>query len=182
MVLFGCVDAKQQIEYRAMRDTIRQRGTLRMALVPAIFLGWAATAVATWSVITLGISTVVPLLVLAAGFEAVFALHINVERIGRYVQTFHEENGGWEQVAMMFGQRFPASGPDPLFAQLFVFGVSVNLLPVVLGGELPEIVVLSVIHLALIFRIRTARSAAAKQRAEDLQRFTELRSAAPPPS
>ena len=175
MVLFGCLDVRQQIEYRALRDTIRQRGTLRMALVPLIFAGWGALAVATWSTIALGISTLFPLLVLAAGFEALFALHLNVERIGRYLQAFHEENGGWEQVAMQFGQRFPASGPDPLFAQLFVFGTSLNLLPVVLGGELPEIVVVSIVHLALIYRIRTARSAASKQRQEDLQRYTELR-------
>ena len=31
-------------EYRTLRDTIRQRGTARMVLVPVTFIGWAATA------------------------------------------------------------------------------------------------------------------------------------------
>jgi hypothetical protein len=168
---------REQTEYAVMRDTIRQRGTTRMVLVPVIFIGWAASAVATAAVITVGLSTLVPLLVLAAGFEAVFALHMNVERIGRYLQVFHERDGGWEQVASAYAQRFRASGPDPLFAQLFVFAASVNFLPVALGGETVEYVVLAIPHLLLIYRIRSARSAAARQREEDLQRYTELRQA-----
>ena len=43
-----------------MRDTIRQRGTARMVLVPVIFIGWAAIAVATAAVITVALSTIVP--------------------------------------------------------------------------------------------------------------------------
>ena len=146
-----------------------------MVIVPVVFIGWAATAVATAAVITVALSTLVPLLVLAAGFEAVFALHMNVERIGRYLQVFHEQGDGWEQIAMTFGQRFPGSGPDPLFAQLFVFGVSVNFLPAALGGELLEVAIIAVLHLGLVYRIRTARAAAAKQRLEDLERFQQLR-------
>lgn len=157
-----------------MRETIRQRGTARMVLVPFVFLGWAATAVATWAAISVGISTLLPLLVLSAGFEAIFALHMNVERIGRYLQVFHEADGGWEQVAMEYGKRFPGTGPDPLFAQLFVFGVSANFLPVI-GGEYVEMVVMTILHLAAIYRIRTARRAATKQREEDLERFSQLR-------
>ena len=168
------MDQRQNTEYAALRDTIRQRGTARMALVPLIFIGWAATAIATAAVITVAISTLVPLIVLVAGFETLFALHMNVERIGRYLQVFHEADGGWEQVAMAFGQRFPG-GPDPLFAQLFVFAISMNFLPVVLGGELPEIVVLAVLHLLAVYRIRMARGAARRQRVEDLQRFQSLR-------
>ena len=161
-----------------MRDTIRQRGTARMVLVPLLFVGWAGTAVATAAVITVGLSTLVPLLVLAAGFEAVLALHLNVERIGRYLQVFHEREGGWEQVAMAYGQSFPGSGPDPLFTQLFVFGVSVNFLPAALGGEPLEIAVVAIVHLALVYRIRMARTRAGRQRAEDLERFEQLRTQA----
>ena len=169
---------RQLAEYRALRETIRQRGSLRMTLVPVIFLGWAATAIATAAVITVAISTLVPLLVLVAGFETVFALHINVERIGRYLQVFHESDGGWEQVAMAFGERPGARAPDPLFAQLFVFGISLNLLPVLLGGEPPEIIVLAVLHLLAVYRIRMARTASRRQRSEDLQRFQSLRTPA----
>lgn len=163
-------------EYEALRETIRQRGTVRMALVPAIFVGWAATAVATGAVITVAVSTLVPLLILVAGFEAIFALHMNVERIGRYLQVFHETDGGWENVAMEYGRRYPGSGPDPLFAQIFVLAISVNFLPVVLGFEHAiELVVVLVPHLVAVYRIRMARGASARQRSDDQQRFQSLR-------
>ena len=151
-----------------------------MVLVPLTFIGWAATAVATAAVITVALSTLVPLLILAAGFDAIFALHMNVERIGRYIQVFHEREGGWEHVAMNYGRRFPASGPDPLFAQLFVFGVSVNFIPAALGGEPIEVAVIAAAHLLVVYRIRSGRSAAARQRVDDLQRFEQLRAESNP--
>ena len=169
---------KSTAEYEALRDTIRQRGTVRMVLVPVIFIGWAVTAVATAAIITVPISTLVPLLVLVAGFEAIYALHINVERIGRYLQVFHEQDGGWENVAMAFGQRFPGSGPDPLFAQIFVFAISVNLLPILLGFEHALELVILIPHVFAVYRIRTGRAGAARQRSEDLERFASLRDAA----
>jgi len=162
-------------EYRALRATIRERGTARMVLAPIVFVAWAATAIATTAVITVAVSTLVPLMVLAAGFEALFALHVNVERIGRYLQVFHEGDGGWEHVAMRYGQRFPASGPDPLFSRLFILAVSLNFLPAALGGAIPEIVVLVVIHLILVNRIRLARQFAASQRQEDFTKFAAIR-------
>jgi hypothetical protein len=162
-------------EYAAMRATIRERGTARMVLFPIVFIGWAGTAVATAAVITVAISTLVPLMVLAAGFEAIFALHVNVERIGRYLQVFHEAEGGWERVAMGFGRRFPGTGPDPLFSRLFVLAVSVNFLPVALGGDIAEIIIVAVLHMVLVNRIRLARQFAASQRVEDLKRFEALK-------
>src|SRR4029453_8265216 len=96
-----------------MRATIAQRGTARMILVPVTFVAWAATAIATAAVITVAISTLVPLMVLAGGFEAIFALHVNVERIGRYLQVFHEpDDTGWETVASRFGQRVAPALPE----------------------------------------------------------------------
>src|SRR6476660_6277357 len=98
---------KKDDEFRALRATIQQRGTMRMVLVPIVFIGWAGTAVATAAVITVAISTLVPLLILVAGFESVFALHVNVERIGRYLQVFHEgDEPAWENVSTRFSQRF----------------------------------------------------------------------------
>ena len=38
-------------------------------------------------------ATLLPLLALAAVFEAVFALHTGVERVGRYIQVFYESRG-----------------------------------------------------------------------------------------
>ena len=74
---------KKDDEVRLLRATIQQRGTARMVVLPIIFIGWAGTAVATAAVITVALSTLVPLLILVAGFEAVFALNVTVERIGR---------------------------------------------------------------------------------------------------
>src|SRR5262247_592453 len=124
---------KKDDEFRILRATIQQRGTARMVVLPIVFIGWAGTAVATAAVITVAVSTLVPLLVLVAGFEAIFALHVNVERIGRYLQVFHEPEGGWEHVAMEYGQRFSGAGPDPLSSRLFVLATSANFLPAALG-------------------------------------------------
>lgn len=169
-------DSLRELEYSAMRATIRERGTARMVIAPIVFIAWAATAVATAAVITVALGTLVPLVVLAAGFEAIFALHTNVERIGRYIQAYHEDASGWEHVAMEFGRRFPGGGADPLFARLFVIAVSINYLPAGLGGTPLELGVVAVLHLLVIYRIRSARKAAAAQRAVDLERFQSLRS------
>jgi hypothetical protein len=162
-------------EYKALRQTIQHRGTARIVVLPLVFVGWAATALGAAAVITVPVSTLVPLLVLVAGFEAIFALHVNIERIGRYLQVFHEHEGGWENVAMTFGQRFPGSGPDPLFGRLFVLATSVNFFPAALGFEsIPELVLLAIPHFVFINRIRMARAFAAGQRAQDLERFNSL--------
>lgn len=161
-------------EYIALRKTIRARGTARMILLPAVIAAWAATAIATAAVITIAISTLVPLMVLVAGFEAICALHLNVERIGRYVQVFHEGDG-WEHVAMAYGQRFGGDTPDALFSRIFVLATSVNFIPAALGGDVSEIVVLAVLHLLFINRIRVARAASARQRTQDLERFSALK-------
>jgi hypothetical protein len=167
-------EVNREAEFAALRATIRERGTARLLLVPFTFIGWAATAIAAAAVITVALSTLVPLLVLAAGFEAVYALHTNVERIGRYIQVFHEPNGGWEHVAMEFGRRFSGAGSDPLFGRLFAGAVSVNFLPATLGGTTLELVLLAVLHLVVINRIRVARAASARQRTEDLERFRAI--------
>jgi hypothetical protein len=176
-------DERIREEFAALRATIQSRGTARMVLVPVIFIGWAVTAVATAAAITVAISTLVPLMVLAAGFEAIVALNTNVERIGRYLQVFHEDavdgdlrSARWEDVAFSFSQRFPAGrGTDPLFSRLFIICISVNFLPAALGGDIPELVVLAVLHLLFVNRIRLASAAAARQRAEDLERFRALK-------
>ena len=66
---------------------------------------------ATAALASLPIAALLPLLVLAGVFEAVFALHTGVERIGRYIQVFFEAPGerAWEHTAMAFGRAFPGS-------------------------------------------------------------------------
>src|SRR5439155_3058751 len=68
-------------EYRALRATIRERGTTRVWLFVVGLAVWAALVVATAALAALPIATLLPLLLLAAVFEAVFALHVGVERI-----------------------------------------------------------------------------------------------------
>jgi hypothetical protein len=162
-------------EFSALRATIRDRGTVRMVLLPVTFGLWAGAAVATTAAIQLPITALLPLLVLAAGFESIYALHINVERIGRYLQVFHEPEGGWEHVAMTFGLRFPGKGPDALFSNLFLMATALNYLPVALGGTTPELIVGGLLHLLLALHIGTARSRASKQRALDLERFQAIK-------
>jgi len=151
-----------------------------MILLPATFALWAGTAVATTAALTLPIAALGPLLVLAAGFEAIYALHINVERIGRYIQVYHETDGGWEHVAMAFGRRFPGRGPDALFSTLFLIATALNYLPVALMSDsYLEMGAFGVLHLLLALHIGTARSRASKQRTQDLEHFTALRDEPP---
>lgn len=167
--------AVQEREFEALRATIRQRGTVRMILLPVTFGLWGGAAIATTAAVALPIATLLPLLVLAAGFEAIYALHTNVERIGRYLQVFHETDGGWEHVSMAFGERFPGQGSDALFSNLFLIATVMNYLPVALGGTVPELVAVGVLHLILALHIGTARRRASKQRQLDLERFEALR-------
>src|SRR5262245_62631901 len=99
---------------------------------PAPLAAWAAIALTTTAVIAYPIAVLLPLIVLAGGFEAIYAMHVNVERIGRYLQVFHETGGGWEHTAMAFGQRFPARGGDALFSGVFLMATALNYLPMAL--------------------------------------------------
>jgi hypothetical protein len=169
------VSTREDSEYQALRATIRERGTARMLLLPIAIGLWAAAAIATTAVVALPIAALGPLVVLAAGFESIYALHLNVERIGRYLQVFHERDGGWEHVAMAFGQRYPRGGPDALFSAIFLVATALNYLPVALGGAPPELIVAGVLHLLLALRIGTARRRVARQRRVDLERFQAIK-------
>jgi hypothetical protein len=171
------VTAREQEEYRALRATIRERGTARVCLFVVGLLAWAAVSVATAALASAPVATFVPLLVLAATFEAVLALHVGVERLGRYVQVFFETDGpGWEHAAMSFGRPAGAIAIDPLFSAPFAFAALLNAVPIL--GMSPvgvELAVVGVGHLLFIARVLTARLAARKQRAIDLARFQELK-------
>src|SRR5439155_21852130 len=95
-------------EYRALRATIRERGTARAWIVVIGFGIWGGLVMATVSIASLPEATLLPLLALAAVFEAVFALHTGVERVGRYIQVFYEgetsDSLNWEKTAMAFGR------------------------------------------------------------------------------
>jgi hypothetical protein len=165
-------------EYRALRATIRERGTARVSIAVAGFAAWAALTLTTATLTALPVATLLPLLVLAVVFEGVFALHTGVERIGRYLQVFHEDPSqpSWEHTAMAFGSRFPGRSSDPLFAPYFWMAILVNFAPAVSAGPVRvEWTVVGAVHVLAAARIVWARLQAARQRALDLERFRSLR-------
>jgi len=167
-------------EYRALRATIRERGTTRVWLFVVGLAVWAALVVATAALAALPIATLLPLLFLAAVFEAVFALHVGVERIGRYIQVFHEEQTGWEHAAMAMG---PAvrRGSDPLFTLVFAGAAILNFVPALIAEPVVvEVAVIGFAHVLFVARIFMARRDAARQRARDLETFQRLKTNHPP--
>ena len=163
-------------EYRALRDTIRERGTTRVWVFVGGLVGWAGLLIATAALAALPVATLLPLLVLAALFEAVFALHTGVERIGRYLQVYFEDASGWEHVTMAYGRTF-RGGPDPLFTLVFIGAAILNFVPVLIAEPVAiEVAVIGFAHVLFIVRIGLARREAGKQRAIDLERFQRLKS------
>jgi hypothetical protein len=166
-------------EYKALRDTIRERGTARHWIV-AVGLGlWAGLTVAVAAVLAVPVATLIPLLVLAAVFEVVFALHTGVERVGRYLQVFHEQSeeaAAWERVAMNYGRAFGGGGIDALFSPIFCVATLLNFIPAVLSGPVAfDSGVAAVVHALLILRVWSAKRQAGVQRTVDLERFSKLK-------
>ena len=166
--------AREQEEYSALRATIAQRGTARVAIFVSGTTAWAALAVAVAAVNAPPAGTLLPLAALAAVFEGVFALHVGVERIGRYLDVWYADE--WERAAMAFGRPKGAPSTDALFSTVFVVAALLNVMPAaVVQPTLPELVVIGGAHALFATRVVTARHAAAAQRAIDLARFRELR-------
>jgi hypothetical protein len=179
------VTTTDQDEYRALRATIRERGTARVCLFAGGFVAWGALALATAAMASTPLATILPLLVLAALFEAIYALHVGVERIGRYIQVFHEDVRGWEHAAMAYGRPKGAARIDALFSIPFVLAAACNVGPALIARPtIEEIVFVGGAHALFALRLLVARAAAASQRAIDLDRFAQLKrgSANEPPT
>jgi hypothetical protein len=184
MICFGAMRSREQAEFEALRATIRERGTARIYLFFAVMAVWAALVVATQATFVLPIASLLPLLVLAAGFEATSALHLNVERIGRYIQVAHEPKAAsdegresvgalWETTAMRFTGR--SAGSEALFSVMYLLACVGNYLPVALTAlTSEEMIALAAAHAMFIWRVLTLRRAAAGQRTADLQAYREL--------
>jgi len=170
---------REQEEYTALRATIRERGTARVCVFVAAIVAWSALLVATVTLSATPVAVLLPLLVLASAFEAVFALHIGVERVGRYIQVFFEPDGqGWEHAAMQFGRPPGAAGLDALFSIPFGLAAMFNFVPVLIATPTREEIVFSAgAHLLFLVRLVSARAAARRQRAIDLERFRTLKQA-----
>ena len=160
-------------EYTALRATITQRGSVRTCVFVLGLAIWCMVAVAA-TFVSIPLITVLPLVLLAGTFEAVFALHVGVERIGRYLQVFHEDR--WEQTAMAFGAPLAGTGSDPLFAVFFGLATMCNFVPVLLVEPVRiELALIGGAHALFIVRLIVARQVAGRQRAADLERFRKLK-------
>jgi len=176
-----------ETEYRVLRETIASRGSLRPILV-VIGLGfWAMnlTAVLVW--LPYPLAAIIPLLLLLVTFEVIRPLHFGAERIGRYLQVFHEEDGqpdrslaetpAWERVAMRWSA-IPGTGGHPLFVPVFFLATIVNTLPVLLAQPRAtpvELVAMGIPHAAFMVWLLNADRAMRTQRAVELEQFRQLR-------
>jgi hypothetical protein len=172
-------------EYRALRAVIRQRGTARFFVALITFVAWGALVLVIQATGLVPVLTLVPLIVLAAGFEAAFALQVGVERIGRYIQVHYESElrpPRWEHLAMSPAPALARSRIDPLFTWLFLGAAALNLVGATLSiaslggptagpGLSPELALHSLFHALFAGRLLTARRFARRQRQDDLAFF-----------
>jgi hypothetical protein len=176
-------------EYRVLRETIAARGSLRTVLALSGLGLWSVVLVAVLVWLPFPIATIIPLLVLLVTFEVIRPLHFGAERIGRYIQAFHEEDGqpdrplsetpSWERVAMRLSP-VPGTGGHPLFVPVFFLATIANTLPVLLAQPPAtpiELAALAVPHVALIIWLFNADRAMRAQRAAELEKFRQLRQA-----
>jgi hypothetical protein len=181
------MDRPSSAEYLVLRQTIAARGSLRPILA-VVGLGiWAALLTAVLVLLPFPVAAAIPLVVLAATFEAIRPLHFGAERIGRYLQVFYEEQGqpdrplsdvpSWERVAMSLGPVL-GTGGHPLFVPIFFMATIVNYLPVLLARPpaVPiEFGALAVPHAAFVIWLIYTDRAMRTQRAAELARFRTLR-------
>ncbi|MGE3276278.1 MAG: hypothetical protein AB7O67_14285 [Vicinamibacterales bacterium] len=176
------MDGHDRTEYRTLRETIAARGTLRPVLLVAGLSAWALTLTALLALVANPVTAAVPLVLLVATFEAIRGLSAGVERIGRYIEVFHEPEGpptappAWERAAMRLGPALPGAGGHPLFVLLFGAATAVNYLAVLLPGPLPvEAWTMAIPHAAFIAWLVVADRAARRQRLHERDRYREMR-------
>jgi hypothetical protein len=77
---------------------------------------------------------------------------------------------------MAVGPALPGGGTDPLFTATFAFATLVNLLPAIVPSPTTvEWFVIGVLHVGFVVRLVRARSAAARQRAVDLESYRAVK-------
>lgn len=169
----------REAEFAVLRQTIAARGTARAAVLVATVVAWGALASLQGLISDLPLLALVPLVVLGAGFEAGWALHVGVERIGRFIQVTYEsaeDGASWETTAMRVSPGLPGSGADPLFTVVFAVASLVNLGVAFVAQPTPiEVVLLFGCHAVLWLRLARARIVAGRQRHADLEAFTAAR-------
>ncbi|HZT77926.1 MAG TPA: hypothetical protein VFA27_14830 [Vicinamibacterales bacterium] len=169
--------ATDQTEYSELRATIRERGTARVWIFVVGILGWAALSVAAAALALPPLFAVVPLLALIATFEAVYALHLGAERIGRYLEVFHEADvAGWETRTKWLAPIPQGAKPDALFTAVFAIAAVLTLFTANLFDvTAQERWAVTVPVVLFLVRVARAKSFAGKQRGTDLERFRQLK-------
>jgi hypothetical protein len=178
------------LEYDNLRTAIRVRVAMAPALLIAVMVGWAALTLWVFTTDVVSAATLVPLMVLAAGYEALYALHVAAERLARYLQVAYEEpiasgsatpltptptpSPQWETTALSYRQRFSSGGSNALFSALFILATLVNYVPAAVSGTVEELVGIGVAHVLFAVRIIMAGRLAARVRSEDLDRMRTL--------
>ena len=172
-------------EYRALRATIRERGSLRFLVTSITFSAWAAVLTTLCAVTVVPTFLLIPLVVLAAGFELNLAIHVGVERVGRYLQLKYERDtqsaAGWEHAAMKL--KVPTGGVDALFLVVFLSALAVTFLaglwlavaftgPDEVGTIRAETLVVAVLHAIVAARWLQAAKYARTQRDRELSAFS----------
>ena len=167
-------------EFSVLRHTISTRGTVRIILLPVTLFGWGGLV--SMLVVTGHVSpltSVFSLAVLAGGFEAIHALHVGVERIGRYLQVYYEmSNDGpqWETTCMLVGPALPGGGVDPLFTLLLGGATIANVIPLLtVPRTRTELAIVGLLHAVFLVRLVRARWAAARQRTVELESYRAIR-------
>jgi hypothetical protein len=173
------------LEYDSLRAAIRIRQALAPALLVLVVLGWATLTLWVFTTDVVSAATLVPLMVLAAGFEVLHALQITANGLAHYVQVAFEEpatatSPQWETTTLSYGQRFGPIGSNTLFSVLFGLVTAVNFLPAAISGTAEELVGIGIAHAVFVLRIVIASRRAARRQREDLERFRSLLS--PPAS
>jgi len=166
---------RKEEEYRALRATIRERGTTRVWTFVAGILAWSVSVIATLFLQAPPAALLVPLLALAATFEGVLALHVGVERIGRYLFVFHDDD--WERAAGAFGKPAGSIAVDPLFTAVFLLAALLTLMPLVAvpGLRTEELAGLGLAEAAFFVRVVAAKLGCRRQRRVDTERFNYLK-------
>jgi len=130
----------------------------------------------------LPVAALPPLAVLVGGFETINALHVGVERIGRYLQVFYEGQPGgpaWESTAMAAAPRLRGGGVDPLFTVVFCAAAILNMTTALVPEPTAlETLIVGGLHAAFLARVARARQMASTQRARELRAFQDTRAAA----
>ena len=171
-------------EYLVLRRTIAQRGALRPILLVGGIGIWALTLIAVLVWLPYPLAFLIPLIVIAATFEAIRPLHFGTERIGRYLQAFYEEVGdtdrplrdtpSWERVAMRFG-KVPGVGGHPLFVPIFLLALAANYTAMMVSGPgAIDTVVMGIAHALFGGWVVAAHRAMKTQRDIELDRMRQL--------